>query len=481
VKRITVTSILKFVLRWGIVVAGVIWISRQVTWSDRVNRVTDRLDVESVAVLPESDVSGSTFTIVDPASGEPTTVSAEQLVSRPDRDRVFVNASGQSVEVELLGVQLTGDINRSPHVDRLLVREDQTARGRWIAPTDVVGGFHLQTPRPLLEVGLRSMLNEADWRYIAAALLVFPITFMLTTVRWIRLLAALEIPIRFGRALALNMSGFFYSTFLPGSSSGDFIKAFLASRGTSHKTRAVLSVFIDRAIGLITLIIVGGTMAAVQFLRADDRNSPTASACLQVALGSVVISCLTVAGLLVVASGNLRRKLGLSFVLGLLPMQDRIEKVREVGQILRSRIGLLVWALIITVPVHLAVIFSAYFAGRAFDLPISFGFYFVAVPVIVLVGAIPISPQGVGVMEFFAVVLTARQGATVSQALALSMSIRVIQMTWNLVGGLFVLFGGVAAPREVTGRSDEPPIESVTSDEAVPPDASIRATSASTS
>ena len=44
-------------------------------------------------------------------------------------------------------------------------------------------------------------------------------------------------------------------------------------------------------------------------------------------------------------------------------------------------------------------------------------YYWAVVPVIALVGAIPISPQGAGVMEFFTVLLTKGQGVTVSQAM----------------------------------------------------------------
>ena len=49
-------------------------------------------------------------------------------------------------------------------------------------------------------------------------------------------------------------------------------------------------------------------------------------------------------------------------------------------------------------------------------------------------------------MEFFAILLTKRQGCTVSQAFALTMSIRIVQILWNLTGGIFVLRGGFHTP-----------------------------------
>ena len=51
-------------------------------------------------------------------------------------------------------------------------------------------------------------------------------------------------------------------------------------------------------------------------------------------------------------------------------------------------------------------------------------------------------------MEFFAIMLTRRYGCTVSQAFALTMSIRIVQILWNLLGGIFVLRGGFHVPTE---------------------------------
>jgi hypothetical protein len=51
-------------------------------------------------------------------------------------------------------------------------------------------------------------------------------------------------------------------------------------------------------------------------------------------------------------------------------------------------------------------------------------------------------------MEGFAVLLTRSQHVSVAQAFALAMSIRVVQILWNLTGGIFVLRGGFHAPND---------------------------------
>jgi hypothetical protein len=106
-------------------------------------------------------------------------------------------------------------------------------------------------------------------------------------------------------------------------------------------------------------------------------------------------------------------------------------------------------------PVHMTVVVSAMLAGFAFNLPVKPFYYWMAVPVIVLVGSIPISPQGAGVMEYFAIKLLEPQGATVAQAFALTMSIRLTAIFWNLAGGYFVLRGHYHAPTQKEQKSVE--------------------------
>jgi hypothetical protein len=129
-------------------------------------------------------------------------------------------------------------------------------------------------------------------------------------------------------------------------------------------------------------------------------------------------------------------------------MQRQVQKAVAAMEIYRDRPMPLVTALLLSFPVHVTAILSATFAGRAFGLPLPMFYYWVVLPVVALAGAIPISPQGAGVMEFFTVELTRRHGVTIAQAFALTMSIRLVQVLWNLVAGIFVLRGGYHAPTE---------------------------------
>jgi uncharacterized protein (TIRG00374 family) len=356
-----------------------------------------------------------------------------------DDENVVMDANQQ-----LVAVQVVRDV---PETGAVLVREEASGVEREVQRSQV------QT-RP----GVRSLVNGADAKLLAGAVLVFPIVFVITAYRWNRLLAALDIHLTQARTFTLSMVGAFYNTFMPGSTGGDVLKAYYASKQTHHRTRAVLSVVIDRILGLISLIVIGGVMASVQYFNAKDAGDPVARACLRIAVGSALLIALSVVGAIVMHR-RVRKAVGLEYLLKRLPMQKQVRNAISVVDICLSRIGLMLWSIAVTFPVHITVVVSAMLAGMAFDLPLPAGYYFVAVPVIVLSGAIPISPQGAGVMEIFAIQLTKQYGTTVSQAVALTMSIRIVQIFWSLLGGIFVLRGGFHAPtrkeQEELARGDD--------------------------
>jgi uncharacterized membrane protein YbhN (UPF0104 family) len=211
-------------------------------------------------------------------------------------------------------------------------------------------------------------------------------------------------------------------------------------------------------------------MASIQYWRTTALDDPAARDCRRVAIGSALIMLAVIGGMLVFFTPALRRLFGVDYILSRLPMQKQVQNAIQVMKIYKRRPALVIWALIITFPVHITVVISAMLAGKAMGLPLPSLYYFVVVPVVVLVGAIPISPQGAGVMEFFAISLTRRYGMTVGQAFALTMAIRIVQMAWNLTGGIFVFRGGYHAPssREQEELETDQVEQAVTSSTPVP-------------
>ena len=109
------------------------------------------------------------------------------------------------------------------------------------------------------------------------------------------------------RTFVINMVGAFYNTFLPGSTGGDLLKAYYAAKQTTmHRTAPVMSVIIDRIIGLLALVMMGGTAATFQYLTSRQHDAATRK-CGQVALGSAAILVATALALLLLYNKTLRQ------------------------------------------------------------------------------------------------------------------------------------------------------------------------------
>lgn len=440
-----------FVLRWGIAIIGIWLVCSNIRLSDRVTYEDARHEAVEAAV--RSGVPGGYL-----LEGEEAPVPEAALLMPSDRKYVARKSDGKRLEV--LAVTPT-DAGGTP----AKVWASENARGvldRWVfgkkagpfvpvSPADLRDGYVVEAPFPTVEIGLSRMVREARTGWLLASVLIMPVIYLITGYRWWLLLGALELPISLWLAMQINMVGAFYNTFMPGSTGGDVLKAYYAAKNVrTHRTRAVMSVVVDRAIGLVALIMMGGVAASFQW---------QVERCRQVAIAAGCIVGLLTLGVLVVGVTPVRKALGLDFVLKRLPLREKLAKATDAMRLYKRRAGLVLWTLVISFPVHATVVLSAMFAGWAFGLPLRWEYYWVIVPTVVLAGALPLSPQGAGVMEFFAILLARPQGATVGQAVALTLSIRLVQIVWNLFGGVLVFFGDYHAPTKEEEKVLETPDE----------------------
>lgn len=431
----------RFSVRWGIAVLGIAWVLSHTAFHDRVMILAPQGSKDPTVQVRVEDglpASAEQFWVI--SDGKRQYPIDRNLIWTPAGDRRTVpiaGPDGSKVDAKLLAVHPAPNQQAHQPPAELLIQDPRTGRPQIIQSSQVIGGYTVRVPYPLVDIGLIRLVKEANPFYLLLAVLLLPISYLITSYRWHMLMETQDIHMGQGRAFVLNMVGAFYNSFMPGSTGGDLAKAYYAARHTTHRTRAVMSVIIDRILGLIALIILGGVMASLQW---------TIPTCRHVAILSGLLILATVVGLFVFYHPALRRATGLAWLLKRLPMQGQVHKAVEALELYGHRPWVSVLAVVITFPVHMTTVVSATFAGMAFGLPLHALYYWAIVPVIILVGAIPISPQGVGVMEPLAVELTRRQGVTVGQAFALVMAIRCCQIFWNLIASLFVLRGGYHAP-----------------------------------
>src|SRR5256886_5368057 len=109
-------------------------------------------------------------------------------------------------------------------------------------------------------------LQEAHYRWVAAAIVAYVIVEIAAAIRWQILLRVQKIRLNVPRLIGLFLIGMFYNQFLPGGTGGDIIKSYLLLKETpDHKAGALLAVVFDRFIGLVALVAITVTLVSLRF------------------------------------------------------------------------------------------------------------------------------------------------------------------------------------------------------------------------
>ena len=299
-----------------------------------------------------------------------------------------------------------------------------------------------QPDQPWIVQGLRAILLgcTTHWQFWAAIALFFvPAT--LIGVRWVLLLRPLNLGITMGRGVFLNYIGWFFNVFLPGTTGGDLVKAYLVMKQTGQKAAPLMSVFVDRALGLGTLVLMGLVAALfsldVPFVR-------------QMIGPIIVVMVVLFGGSIVMLSSTLQRWLGFGLWVRLPGVGKILRKIQEVMAAYRSRLSSWGYAIAMTVGLQLISITCVLLMGRSAGIDIPAKYFYLFVPLIWVVSALPVSIGGLGLMEGAFQVCFASVGVAPEAGLALALLWRLLMMVSALPGGLFFTLapkGSLAAAR----------------------------------
>jgi glycosyltransferase 2 family protein len=285
-------------------------------------------------------------------------------------------------------------------------------------------------PRAVLAAGA-----GADWGLIGAAVVLVLADRSLMAYRWVVLLCTVEPASR--PPLAAVMRIFFVSTFvgtfLPASVGGDAVRAYSLARLGVRAEDAVASVFMDRILGVASII----TVAAIGLTLARD-----------LAGNGAILVALTAAGAMCVATVLLifsRRSAALATrVVELLPLRTVRHAGRRVIESIRMYVaypGSLFNVLVCSIAVQGLRIVQAYYLGRGLGLDAPLQTYVAFVPIILLVMLLPVTFNGIGTSQAAFVWFFGRVGVAAPAAFALSVLFVALGIIGNLPGGFLFAFG----------------------------------------
>ncbi|MBE2179967.1 MAG: flippase-like domain-containing protein [Chthoniobacterales bacterium] len=277
-------------------------------------------------------------------------------------------------------------------------------------------------------------LKLADWWWLGVGVAVFFACTLVATVRWKVLLAVQNIEMSWFRTWQLFMIGMFFNLFMLGSTGGDVVKMFLTMRETrTNKAAALLSVFMDRVIGMLALIFLS---VAFLYFRYDQLSHTEGSAALlNILLWLLAAAMATIIGMFVVS--------GLGWVHYLpawIPLRGRIVEISAACHLYAKGWRTTVWAFLVSFPLFAMFFITFYCAARAFTDQLGVVDIFSVMPIVAVITAIPISVSGIGLRESLFVSLLAPFGVSAGVATLISVTGFFINTLGSLAGGLIFLF-----------------------------------------
>jgi len=298
--------------------------------------------------------------------------------------------------------------------------------------------------RAKVSPGLFTYFRNLDPLYFSIGMLCIIFSIFFAATRWWWLLGANNLNVTLFDSIRYTWLGLFFNNVIPGQTGGDLVKAiYIARRCSGDRVPAVLSVLVDRILGLTSLAL----LAAIVVLFNTDRFMELA-----ITIWSLLIA--GIVGLSLIFSRRLRSGIGLKQLVRKLPVRAQ-ELLREVDSAVfhyRShKVGISVW-LALGVINHIVSVSGVVMFGTAVGVGIPPHEYFVLVPVIIIVSAIPIAPNGWGIGEalyaklfgdYGAVYLADTPNASLvmsTRGIALSILYRIVFTGLSLVGGLVLLF-----------------------------------------
>jgi len=227
--------------------------------------------------------------------------------------------------------------------------------------------------------------------------------------------------------------GGFFNNFLPTRVGGDVYRMIDSKKYSGTLLRPFAVIIVERLTGIYGLILIG--IAALAFYPRLHEIRALANA----------LFILTIGGFLAVLIfyGSDRFGEWLKRVVAKLPakISEKLLSMFDAFWHFSKSKGIVLYAFVLGILLQANVILYYYFIARGVGMNLSLTEVSIAMPLLICIQLLPLTPNGVGVREVtYIYLLSYFFGVTEAQAVAFSLWDYVLTFSYGLIGGILYLF-----------------------------------------
>jgi len=276
---------------------------------------------------------------------------------------------------------------------------------RWLVPLGLIGGLLSR----LDWMAIAPLLDQVHREYLMLSVLAFLLSQGMIAVRWWYLLRVQDISFGLGRLIWLVLIGAFASNFLPTIIGGDVIKMAVAAYGQPRRAVIVASVIADRLFNLFSMVFWLPCAATLSNL-------------FSLFFGTGLMASAAPSG------GSVWRA-----------WRTGIDLAVRAGRAWFTSPKIVLTAVALSwLSIGLSF-FSFWMVTEALDLPLSFWQASGIAVLAYFAALVPISINGLGLLEGSLTVLLTAQGASWEQGAIAALLMRLVIVTVSLLGGVRLL------------------------------------------
>ena len=295
-------------------------------------------------------------------------------------------------------------------------------------------------------------LKEADTYYLGLSAGLFGLALIMQYFRWLTLLRVQDINLTAKETFQLQLSGYFFNTTTPGAVTGDLIKiGTVMRRDPDKQIAAVMSIFMDRLIGLIALLIfvLAMTIPALDFVMKDSSS--------EIRLATLIVAGGALCGLFGVFLWAIRTKLAQIKIFR--KLIDWIQKKSERLYLAFKEIITSIEAysdqkktcsalLLLSIIIHALLGLSFYFIGLSLGLEISPILFILSIQVSNALAAVFPLPGGLGLRDSIGKSFLLAAGCPAAQAAVAPLLYSGVTLGWGLVGAIIFVHWRMTIKKE---------------------------------